>query len=111
MAYDENQTFLPDSFTALYRDQRQRLTESKETILGYYELCEDMAQMLIEHCRAAHLGAGINEQQILERCHAGLVAPGSAFTAPQAEWVIRRTAELLEWQHWVPEFQATSRQG
>jgi hypothetical protein len=104
MAYDENQTFLPESFSALYRDERQRLTEPKEAILGYYELCEDMAQMLVEHCRTVHFRDGVDERQVLERCHAGLVTQGSAFTEPQAEWVIRRTAELLEWQHWVPDF-------
>lgn len=103
MSYDENQTFVPESFRALYRDECQRLTEPRELILQAYELCEDMAQLLIEHCRTVHFRDGVDEHQVLERVHAGLTVAESQFTRPQAGWVIQRTAELLGWQLWVPQ--------
>ena len=94
MAFEENQVFVPDSFWALYRNERQRLTEPKEVILGYYELCEDMAQLLVERCSAAH-AAGIDEGQVLRRCRDGLAA--TDFNPAQAQWIITRTAELMGW--------------
>ena len=41
--YDDNQTFVPDSFIALYSDARGRLTAPRETIAARHEFCEDMA--------------------------------------------------------------------
>ena len=48
MDYDENQTFVSDSFCVLHRYERQRLSEPRDSILQAYELREDMAQLLIE---------------------------------------------------------------
>jgi hypothetical protein len=102
--FDENQTFIPDSYVELYRDSRGRLTIGKAELSSSYEMCEDMAQALVERCRPVHMSDGVDEPQILERCHAGLASPGTGFSAPQAQWVIRRTAELLDWQQWLPDF-------
>ena len=45
---DEYQIHIPPSFEAVYRDARHRLTVSRDTFRARYELCEDMAQMLVE---------------------------------------------------------------
>jgi hypothetical protein len=95
--YDDNQTFVPDSFIALYRDARNRLTASRETIAERYEFCEDMAQMLMDHCSAIHFRDGVDEGEVLRRCHRGLLTPPTAVEAADAQWVVRRTAELLGW--------------
>jgi hypothetical protein len=95
--YDDNQTFVPDSFIALYRDARGRLTAPRETIATRHELCEDMANLLTEHCSTIHFRDGVEESQVLERVHLGLLAPPITVEAPEAEWVVRRTAELLGW--------------
>ena len=97
MAYDHNQTFVADSFIALYRDARQRLTAPRETIAERYELCEDMASLMTEHCRTVHFRDGIDEGEVLRRCLRGLCEPPAAFAPAEAEWVVRRTAELLDW--------------
>lgn len=95
--HDENQTFVPDSFIALYQDARQRLTASRETIAARYELCEDLANLLTDHCSTVHFRDGVDEATVLSRCHLGLRAPPTTVEPLEAEWVVRRTAELLGW--------------
>jgi hypothetical protein len=95
--FDENQTFVPDSFIALYRDARNRLTAARETVAARYELCEDLANLLTEPCSTVHFRDGVDEGTVLSRCHQGLLAPPTTVEPPEAEWVVRRTAELLGW--------------
>ena len=94
---EENQTFVAESFIALYRDARNRLTASRETIAARYELCEDMANLTTEHCRMIHFRDGVDEAEVLRRCHQGLLTTPATFEATESEWVVRRTAELLDW--------------
>ena len=94
---DDNQTFVAESFIAIYRDARQRLTASRGAIAARYELCEDMANLMTEHCRTIHFRDGVDEGEVLRRCHQGLLTTPATFEAAEAEWVVRRTAELLEW--------------
>ena len=94
---DDNQTFVPESFIALYRDARHRLTATRETIAARYELCEDMAQMLTEHCSTIHFRDGVDETEVLRRVHRGLLVPPTTVETADAAWVVRRTAELLGW--------------
>ena len=95
--FDENQVRIPESFIALYLDARQRLTTSRETIAARYELCEDLANLLTDHCSTVHFRDGVDEATVLSRCHQGLLAPPKTVEATEAEWVVRRTAELLGW--------------
>ena len=94
---DDNQTFVAESFIAIYRDARQRLTASREAIAARYELCEDMANLMTEHCRTIHFRDGVDEGEVLRRCHQGLLTRPATFEAAEAEWVVRRTAELMDW--------------
>jgi hypothetical protein len=95
--YDENQVHIPDSFIALYRDARNRLTAARQHIAARYELCEDLANLLTDHCSMVHFRDGVDEATVLSRCHQGLLVPPTSVGAPEAEWVVRRTAELLGW--------------
>ena len=95
--YEDNQTLVPDSFIALYRDARQRLTATRETIAQRYELCEDLANLLTEHASTIHFRDGVDEAEVLRRCHRGLLVAPSSVEPAEAEWVVRRTAELLGW--------------
>ena len=95
--HEDNQTLVPESFIALYRDARQRLTATRETIAARYELCEDMANLLTEHASTIHFRDGIDEGEVMRRCHQGLLATPESVAHPEAEWVVRRTAELLNW--------------
>ena len=94
---DGNQTLVPDSFIALYRDTRNRLTAPREHIATRYELCEDLANLLTDHASTIHFRDGIDEAEVLRRCHRGLLVEPASVEPPEAEWVVRRTAELLNW--------------
>ena len=101
---DDSQILVPDSFIGVYSDARRRLTATRAVIAERYELCEDMATMLVDHCRTVHFRDGVDEGEILDRVLQGLLAPPATLEAAEAEWVARRTAELLDWP-WAPPSQ------
>ena len=100
--YDENQVQVPESFIALFLDARRRLIATRATIAARYELCEDLANLLTDHCSTVHFRDGVDEATVIERCHQGLLAPPTTVEPAEAGWVVRRTAELLGWPHDVP---------
>ncbi len=96
---DEYQIHIPPSFEAVYADPRGRLTVPREAFRARYELCEDMAQLLVEHSQAVHHDQGVAEDLILQRTEAGLASAESGFSTAEAAWVAVRLAELLSWSH------------
>ena len=95
---DMNQIEIPQSFMALFvAAGRLKPSASLEVVVGRYELCEDMACMLTEHAQTMLSNLSLTEEDVLLRCHDGLMAGASAFTKQEADWVIRRLAELLAW--------------
>ncbi len=99
---DDYQIIIPPSFIELYQDARKRLTVSHAELRDRYEVCEDLANHLTQHCQNIHVEIGVDEQEVLVRCHNGLCAPESGVSEPEARWVVTRLAELLSWP-W-PEF-------
>jgi len=95
---DENQIYLPESFTALFvppgkikpslglRDMAQR-----------YELCEDLANLLTEKAANMQFTLGITEELVLTQCELGLLAEPAVVSPVEARWVVCRLAELLNW--------------
>lgn len=96
---DEYQIEIPPSFSALYCDARKRLTVSLQVLRDRYEVCEDLASHLTEHCRGIHVEIGVDEQEVLTRCQQGLMDAASGVSADEALWVVTRLAELLGWPH------------
>ena len=95
---DENQIEIPPSFLALFIEPgRQKPSASRDEVAARYELCEDMANMLIGTACNMFFSLGITERCVLVRCHDGLVGENPVVTKPEADWVIRRMAELLGW--------------
>ena len=95
---DYNQILIPLSFIALYLDPgRSRPNAPREQVAGRYELCEDMASLLTEHAQTMVFEQGAGESQVLLRCRQSLVAEASAFSEPEADWIVSRLAELLGW--------------
>ena len=95
---DESQILVPPSFIALFMSPgRSKPDAAREEIAARYEFCEDLANMLTEHASAKLWELGIDEADVLERMHQGLLTEGATVSAPEAQWVIRRLAELLEW--------------
>jgi hypothetical protein len=96
---DDSQILIPDSFVALYLNPgRSKPVLPRDELAARYELCEDLAQALVEHARTMLFGQGISEDEVLTRCHRGLAGEGSVVGAAEAAWVLRRLAELLDWE-------------
>lgn len=95
---DESQIAVPPSFVALYLTPgRIKPSAPREAIEARYEFCEDLATMLTDHA-AAKLGElGIDESDVLERVHRGLLLGDAAVSEKEAGWVVRRLAELMNW--------------
>ncbi|HSW07147.1 hypothetical protein [Aquabacterium sp.] len=94
---DDYQIFIPPSFHALFVDGRGRLAVPLSEFRARYELCEDMAQMLVDHSQAVHHDQGVAEEIILRRTRAGLGTAESGFSEAEAGWIVTRLAELLGW--------------
>jgi hypothetical protein len=62
-----------------------------------YELCEDMASKLTQTAQEMLHGMGITERDVLQRCYLGLTTGEAVFSAPEAQWVVCRLAELSNW--------------
>jgi hypothetical protein len=94
---DEYQIPIPPSFHVLHADARGRLLLPLAEFRARYELCEDMAQMLVEQAQALQHDQGLAEDIVLGRMQAGLAAPGAGLGEAEAWWVATRLAELLGW--------------
>ena len=95
---DENQIEIPQSFVALFMEPgRSKPVATRFFIAERYELCEDMANLLTQTAQEMLHGLGITEGDVLQRCYQGLVADQSVFNVVEAEWVVRRLAELSQW--------------
>lgn len=95
---DEYQIEIPQSFLALYTDtRRQRLHTPWQEVAQRYELCEDLANLLTTTARDMEFSLGIAESDVLSRVHQGLQGEAAVVTPPEAQWVVCRLAELLDW--------------
>jgi hypothetical protein len=94
---ETSQIVVPPSFVALHTAPNGRLALPRAELAQRYELCEDMACALAERCRTVHAVDGVAQDEVLRRCLLGLRAEPAVLSAAQAEWVVRRCAELLDW--------------
>jgi hypothetical protein len=95
---DESQIVVPPSFVALFVPAgRLRPTAPREEIAARYEVCEDLAQALVETARTRQFQLGIDAADVLERIARGLAVQPELVTPAEAAWVVRRLAELLGW--------------
>ena len=96
--YEEYQIEIPQSFLALFVEPgRTKPNASRDEIAARYELCEDLANMLTETANNMMFSLGITERDVIERCRLGLVGENAVVTEPEADWVIRRLIELMNW--------------
>lgn len=96
--YEENQSFVPESFVALYVKPGQYKTSlSKAEVMQRYELCEDLANMLQDPISAQQFQLGITEDDALKTCWQGLLVQPDLVQPAEAFWVVCRLAELLSW--------------
>ena len=94
---DDSQIAVPPSFVAVFVPEgRTKPTEAREVIAQRYELCEDLAQMLVEHAQTRQWELGIAQDDVLQRIGAGLES-SEVFSAAERVWVTTRLAELMGW--------------
>lgn len=94
----DNQIEIPQSFMAMYiTPGRTTPNAPQAVVIARYEQCEDMATVLTEHAQTLAFKENFTEAEVLARCHEGLVAAPSDFSEKEADWVVRRLAELLDW--------------
>ena len=95
---EENQIVVPPSFAMLFvKLGRVKPNASHQHILTRYEFCEDLATMLMDHAKSRLWELGVAQVDVLERIHRGLLSDGAGVEPVEATWVIRRLAELLDW--------------
>ena len=96
---DDNQIDIPASFIALFvAPGRQKPSEPRHVVADRYELCEDMATMLTETAKNMLFSLGISEHEVLLRIQRGLTGDDAVVSVPEAQWVMQRLAELLDWE-------------
>jgi hypothetical protein len=96
---DPNQIEVPPSFTALFASPSgYKLTEPMSVVRERYELCEDLAQMLMEQASSAAFKSGLPEREVLARMQSTLSGDESPVQPREAWWVASRIAELLGWE-------------
>lgn len=89
---------IPPSFQALYEARRTaRLKPVWAEVCARYELCEDMAHMLVDTAQTMQFQLGITEADVLQRVRQGLAQPDSVVAPDEAQWVVCRLAELCAW--------------
>ncbi|GAB2462939.1 hypothetical protein GCM10027082_13260 [Comamonas humi] len=101
----DSQLFIPDSFIALYAERHGRLRLPLAELQARYELCEDLANALVEQAQLLYFQSAPSESAILLSIHQGLSGADSGVSAPEARWVVLRLAELLDWKS--PELPAS----
>lgn len=93
-----SQITVPPSFIALFVPPgRTRPNAARAEIMVRYEFCEDLATLLTGPADTQHWSNGVAEALVLQRVHQGLLGGGAGVNEAEAEWVIRRLAELLGW--------------
>jgi hypothetical protein len=94
----DSQIEIPESFIRLYLDPgRIKPRESRAFIAQRYDLCEDMAQMLMDPARDTLWQLSITEWDVLQRMQQGLIGGEVNLSLDESQWVAQRLAELLGW--------------
>lgn len=89
---------IPPSFRALYEARRTARQKPVWTeVCACYELCEDMANLLVDTAQTMQFQLGITEADVLERVWQGLTLPDAVVAPDEAQWVVSRLAELCAW--------------
>mgnify|MGYP001187265388 CR=1 FL=1 len=96
---DSYQIEIPQSFIALFLTPgSQKPNAAREQIAARYDLCEDLATLLVEVASTQLASSRDSTAQVLQQCQAGLLGEAAMVSQAEAEWVIRRLAELLNWE-------------
>lgn len=94
--YDHNQTFVADSFMALFV-RSGRPTATRGEVERRYEFAEDIALHVAGMSAMVAVVDKSEQMDALNRCRLGLLVEPAQVSEVEANWVVRRVAELLDW--------------
>jgi hypothetical protein len=93
---DESQIQIPRSFIDLFVPPgRVKPTETREVIAERYELCEDLAQGLVDTAETQRWSLGITTEDVLQRIAQGLATMDLPMGEAERGWVLSRLGELI----------------
>ncbi len=98
--YDHNQTLVPDSFMAIH-SRHGRPTLKRDELEARYELAEDLAMHIGEMASAVSEDDARGQREAMDLAKAGLLTEPVQVSEAEADWVVRRVAELCGWS--IPE--------
>jgi hypothetical protein len=100
---DDNQIYLPESFTALYVPPGKiKPSIGHREMAERYELCEDLANLLTEKAANMQFTLGITEELVLSQCEQGLLAEPAVVSPVEARWVVCRRRQQILWSDPAP---------
>lgn len=93
---------VPSSFVAIYSTEVagrvRKLTLPLAALQERHEFCEDLAQALVDSSRARLFELRVTEQDVLLKVLVGLTGSEEVLSGAESHWVVRRLAELLNWE-------------
>lgn len=92
---DDQSRAVPESFIAVHADERGRPRLRMAELRERHELCDDLAQTLVERVRELQHQLGVDEASVVERMTRGFGDPAAGLLPGEDEWVRRRLLELL----------------
>lgn len=93
---DDSQILIPRSFIDLFIPPgKHKPTATREHIAQRYELCEDLAQGLVDTAQTQRWSLGITQADVLQTIARSLPALDLGLDAAECTWVLTRLAELL----------------
>ena len=94
---EDSQIAIPESFLDLYRTPgRSKLQASHAEVLARYELCEDLANALVERSNTRMWELGVEKTDIVSRIRQGLMSGETGLSDAEAQWVSLRLSELMD---------------
>lgn len=93
---------VPSSFVAIYSTESagrvRKLVVPVAALQERHEFCEDLAQALVDSSRARLFDLKVTQEDVLVRVLEGLAASEEVLSKAESRWVVRRLAELLNWE-------------
>ncbi len=100
--HTSSQMEVPGSFVAIHSTEAagrvRKLALPLAALQERHEFCEDLAQALVDSSRARFFELKVTEEDVLLKVLAGLTASQDVLSEAESQWVVRRLAELLNWQ-------------
>ena len=94
---DQSQTPGLRAFVEMYTADTRAARDIGPVIGERYELCEHLAQALSRQLADMHNSIGLPTRLVRERVREGLMRQEAIVTEPEAQWVMARLADLLDW--------------